>query len=133
MKNKLKTIVITLITLCSFGFSLTPLTTYAAGGTDICSMKNVSQAVRDASGCTNRAKTVPDVVVNILNIVIGLSGLIAVIFIIIGGLGYMTSSGETAKIEKAKKTILYAVIGLIVCALAFAIVNFAVTTINNSQ
>ena len=38
----------------------------------------------------------------------------------------MTSAGDTGKIEKAKKTILYACIGLAVCALSFAIVNWVI-------
>ena len=45
----------------------------------------------------------------------------------------MTSTGDAGKIEKAKKTILYATIGLVICALAFAIVNFAVSVVNNAQ
>ena len=43
----------------------------------------------------------------------------------------MTSAGDAGKIKKAKDTILYSVIGLIVVALAFAIVNFAIKAINN--
>ena len=46
------------------------------------------------------------------------------IAIIIGGVKYMTSQGDAAKIKSAKDTILYAVIGLIVALLAFAITNF---------
>ena len=41
----------------------------------------------------------------------------------------MTSSGDTTKVEKAKKTILYALIGMIICVLAFAIVNFTIARI----
>ena len=143
MKNKLKTILITLVTLCGFSFSLNPvLTVYAApsntDNTDICSLKNdpnvhVSQAALDAAGCGNNNATIKDVVVNILNIVIGLSGFVAAVFIIIGGYNYMTSTGDSTKIEKAKKTILYAVIGLIICGLAIAIVNFTAARINESQ
>ena len=130
MKNKLKLVLITLMALCGISLCLTS-TTYAE--TNVCKLENVAQSVRDAAGCDEGVKSLPDVVGTILNVVIGLAGLIAVIFIIIGGVSYMTSSGETAKIEKAKKTILYAVIGLAICALAFAIVNFTIAIINNSQ
>ena len=68
-------------------------------------------------------------VTNILNIVIGLLGIIAVVVIIIGGVTYMTSSGDSSKVKKAKDTILYGVIGLVVVALAFAIVNFVISGI----
>lgn len=65
-------------------------------------------------------------ITNIINIVIGVLGIVAVIVIIIGGVGYMTSSGDAGKVKKAKDTILYGVIGLVVVALAFAIVNFVI-------
>ncbi len=68
-------------------------------------------------------------ITNILNVVIGLLGIICVIVIILGGITYMTSSGETAKVKKGKDTILYGIIGLIICILAFAIVNFVIANI----
>ena len=60
----------------------------------------------------------------ILNVALGLIGFIAVVMIIVGGLQYTTSSGDTSKVAKAKNTIMYGVIGLVVALLAFAIVNF---------
>ena len=45
----------------------------------------------------------------------------------------MTSAGDPGKTKKAKDTILYAVIGLIICVLAFAIVNFVIGGIINSN
>ena len=48
---------------------------------------------------------------------------------IIGGISYMTSSGEAAKVKKAKDTILYGLIGLVVCVLAFALVNWVIGSI----
>ena len=63
---------------------------------------------------------------SIINAVIGVLGIVAVIVIIIGGVQYMTSSGDAGKVKKAKDTILYGVIGLIVCVLAAAIVNFVI-------
>ncbi len=66
---------------------------------------------------------------NIINAVIGVLGLACVVVLIIGGVNYMTSSGDAGKVKKAKDTILYAIIGLVVCVLAFAIVNFVIGTI----
>ena len=68
-------------------------------------------------------------IVNIINAVVGVLALVCVIVIIIGGVNYMTSSGDAGKVKKAKDTILYGVIGLVVCVLAFAIVNFVITNI----
>lgn len=129
MTKKLKTIIISLVALFGLGFGLASIPAYADA--DICTMENVSQSVRDASGCSDgKVKPLPDVVIYIINIAIGLSSLVAVIFIIVGGFNYMTSTGESTKIEKAKKTIIHAVIGLIICILAFAIVNFTINAIN---
>ncbi|MBR3252694.1 hypothetical protein IKF84_01310 [Candidatus Saccharibacteria bacterium] len=69
---------------------------------------------------------------SIINAVIGILGIVCVIVIIIGGINYMTSSGDAGKVKKAKDTILYGVIGLVVCVLAFAIVNFVISNILGS-
>lgn len=69
----------------------------------------------------------------LLNNIIIVLGLVAVVFIIIGGVGYMTSAGDAGKAQKAKSTILYACIGLLVCALAFGIVNFAIKAIEGNS
>lgn len=70
------------------------------------------------------------VLINIINGVIGSLGIVAVIVVVIGGILYMTSSGDSTKVKKAKDTILYGIIGLVICALAFAIVNFVIAKLN---
>lgn len=70
--------------------------------------------------------SVDERIITIINAVIGVLGLVAVIVIIIGGVQYMTSSGDAGKVKKAKDTILYGIIGLIIVILAFAIVNFVI-------
>ncbi len=64
---------------------------------------------------------------DIINMMLFLLGAIAVVMIVIGGFRYTTSNGEASSIKSAKDTILYAVIGLIVAILAYAIVNFVLT------
>ena len=68
-------------------------------------------------------------VVNILNGVVGVLSFACVAVIIVGGVQYMTSAGETQKTEKGKKTIIYGLVGLAICALSFAIVNFVIKNI----
>lgn len=68
--------------------------------------------------------SISSVLSNIITWILGLAGGIAVLFLILGGLQYITSSGNKDRAEKAKQTILYAVIGLIVIALSFVIVAF---------
>ena len=70
-----------------------------------------------------------DSLIEILNNVIGIIAVIAVIVVVIGGVRYMTSAGDPGKVKKARDTLIYAAIGLIVCALAAVIVNFVVAQI----
>lgn len=68
-----------------------------------------------------------DSVVNgLINGAFTLIGLICVVMIIVGGIRYMTSQGDSGTIAKAKNTILYAIIGLVVTLFAFVIVNFVI-------
>lgn len=68
----------------------------------------------------------------ISNILIFLVGAIAVIVIIFGGLRYVTSTGDAARVKQAKDTILYGVIGLVIAILAFAIVNFVTSQLQKA-
>ena len=60
----------------------------------------------------------------VVNILLYILGAIAVVMIVIGGIRYATSNGDSGSIKSAKDTILYSVIGLVVAILAYAIVNF---------
>ena len=64
------------------------------------------------------------VLTNGLNLVYFLAGLAAVIIIVVAGIMYAISSGDSGKITKAKNMILYAVVGLVIVLSAFAITNF---------
>jgi len=55
-------------------------------------------------------------------------GAISVIMIIIGGLRYVVSGGDSSNITAAKNTVLYALIGLIIALLSYAIIRFVLTS-----
>lgn len=65
-----------------------------------------------------------DTLNTVLSIVFVTIGALAVLMIVIGGVRYITSQGEPTKMAEAKNMILYALIGLVIAALAGAIVNF---------
>lgn len=90
-----------------------------------------ANAIDPVTGGNGTENSLPKSITNILNAVIGVLGIVAVVVIIIGGVTYMTSSGDAGKVKKAKDTILYGVIGLVIVALAFAIVNFVISGIIN--
>lgn len=73
--------------------------------------------------------TLVDDIKNILNVIIGVLGLVCVVVMIIGGVNYMISSGDAGKVKKAKDTILYGLIGLVVCVLAYALVNWVIVSV----
>lgn len=62
------------------------------------------------------------------NVMLFAVGAISVIMIIIGGLRYVVSGGNTSNVAAAKNTILYAVVGIIVSMLAYAIINFVIAS-----
>lgn len=62
----------------------------------------------------------------ITSILLFIVGAIAVIMIVIGGLRYVLSGGDSTQITNAKNTILYAIIGIIVAILAYAAVSFVI-------
>ena len=70
-----------------------------------------------------------DNVTSIINGVIAVLGFVCVVVMIVGGVNYMISAGDSGKVTKAKNTILYGLIGLVICVLAFAIVNFVIINI----
>ena len=74
---------------------------------------------------TARGELIP-AIVGIINVALLFVGILAGVFLIYGGLQYIMSRGDERAAEKAKATILYAVIGLIVIGLSAAIVNFVV-------
>ena len=69
----------------------------------------------------------------ITNTILYIVGVIAVIMLIIGGIRYVISGGDAKKVTDAKNTVLYAIIGLIIAFLAFAIVNFVITSLPSSS
>lgn len=75
---------------------------------------------------TTGAKTpdLPAIATQILTYFSWIVGLIAVIMLIVGGLKYITSGGDSNKVSSAKNTIIYALIGLVIVALAQVIVHF---------
>ena len=65
----------------------------------------------------------------ITNTILYIVGVIAVIMLIIGGIRYVVSGGDSKKVTDAKNTVLYAIIGLVIAVFAYAIVNFVITSL----
>lgn len=91
-----------------------------AGSYAECGMKKV-----DPDG--GQGATLDVTVKNIINGVLYVVGILAVVMVIIGGVQYTTSGGDSAAVTKAKNTILYGIVGLVIAILAYAIVNFVIS------
>lgn len=77
----------------------------------------------DTGDPTNDIEKTIQSIINILSVVVGI---VAVFMIIISGFRYITSGGDSARVSSAKNTIIYAIVGLIVIALAQVIVRFVI-------
>ena len=69
-----------------------------------------------------------NVIQDITEVLLFIIGAVAVIMIIIGGIRYVISGGDSSQVQAAKNTILYALVGVIVAILAYAAVNFVVAS-----
>jgi len=90
---------------------------------------NPGQCNVAGSDATTRINDIVHTIVNLLSAVVGI---VAVIMIIVGGFRYITSGGNDTSVTAAKNTILYAIIGLVVVALAQIIVRFTLSKLTNS-
>ena len=83
--------------------------------------ENPGQCNTAGTDATTRINRIVHTIVNLLSAVVGI---VAVIMIIVGGFRYITSGGNDTSVTAAKNTILFAIIGIVVAFLAYAIVNF---------
>ena len=135
ISNKIKTVVMVVV----FAIAGAVYASANAFADDACSCKKeddgkivfegtcseTEKGIMTTNGCTE-VKPLENSVTNIVNAMLYVTGILAVVMVIIGGVRYTTSSGNVNIVVKAKKTILYGIIGLTVAVLAYAIVNFVI-------
>jgi hypothetical protein len=87
-------------------------------------------------GCDSSVETgsqgINDIITTIINVFSIIVGVVSVIMIIYGGFKYITSGGDSGNVSSAKNTIIYAVIGLVVVALAQFIVQFVLDKVTSN-
>ncbi len=120
---------------------MVPVAVYAQDSPDIqgplcngASDLSFDTASGDCEGVDGSGDELTDIIKTIINIVSVIVGVVAVIMIVFGGLKYITSGGDSSNVSSAKNTIIYAIIGLVIVALAQFIVRFVLDkTINAGQ
>ena len=119
---KIKTLV-TILVMALFGVAVavpaTPALAYdpLAGA---CSSGSTSEV------CKNKNEKLEPFVKKIINALLYVVGLLSVVMIIVAGIMYTASSGDSGRISKAKNMLMYSIVGLVVSFMAFAIVNWVV-------
>ncbi len=78
----------------------------------------------EASNSPPSFACIPEVIQNVINGFLYFAGTVAMFFIVFAGIKYLLSGGDPKQVEGAKKTLTYAIIGLIVVLSAFFIINF---------
>jgi|SRR3989338_1773588 len=76
-----------------------------------------------------RANSIPELVNNVIQGLLGVVGAIVLFFLVWGGIVWMTSSGNAERIRKGKDTIVWAIFGLVIIFLSYAIVKLVLTAI----
>lgn len=125
MKNVLK--VILSVLMCGL-FA----TVAVAGPVSALSLQDGAQAAQ-CDGCPENLFGDTGVFRQITNVILYIAGIVVVVMLIIGGIRYVVSGGDSKKVTDAKNTVLYAIIGLVICFLAFAIVNFVISSLPSSD
>jgi hypothetical protein len=92
---------------------------------------DLSSSAASCNDQANAGQSFTDIIKKVINILSVLIGAIAVVMIIIGGFRYVTSAGNAEGTKAARNTILYALVGLIVVALAQIIVHFVLNSVTN--
>ena len=100
---------------------------------ELANTEDVDKSVLEAAGCsgiTGKHKNISELANTIISVVMSLAGIICVGALILAGQRYIAAGGDAAKVASAKRTILYAIVSLVISFLAFAIVKFVITSLN---
>ena len=111
---------------CTTGTTVNPSNTNQC----LCSGSNID-LTGATQGCDQGSSGIGKLIRTVINVLSVIIGAIAVVMIIIGGFRYVISAGNAEQAKSARNTILYAIIGLVIVALAQIIVHFVLNNTTN--
>ena len=119
--KKVSVILASLLALPVIAFGVTTLVADSASA-----QLDLESGINSAKGTGTPDNVTEDdgLIKKVVNLLLWAIGIISVIMIIIGGIRYATSNGDSNQVTAAKNTIMYAVIGLVIAIFAYAIVKF---------
>ncbi|MBP9667675.1 hypothetical protein KBD87_02625 [Candidatus Saccharibacteria bacterium] len=86
----------------------------------------INQGIDSAGGEDTKSTDLNEKIKQIVNVLMFIMGAISVIMVVVGGIRYAVSGGDQTSITAGKNTVLYAIIGLVVAIMGYAIVNWIV-------
>jgi len=124
MKQKIRTIILGLTLVVMGGLAFAPATVSADLKNDACEGVNSLNGTNSPT-CSTIAGTQLDKliqrVIQVLSVIVGFA---AVVMVIVGGLKYITANGDSGAMASARSTIIYALVGLVIVAIAQILVHF---------
>ncbi|MDT4838723.1 hypothetical protein FQZ97_724880 [compost metagenome] len=130
MTKTIKTMLASLLAVPVLAFGVVALAPAQTANAQAACPESGVGTISQGAGCAKGAETPNQlfgdggIFTTIVNILLFIIGAISVIMLIIGGIRYTISGGDSSAVTSAKNTIMYAIVGIIVAVLAFAIVNF---------
>jgi hypothetical protein len=121
MKKTIKQVLAGLLLVPVLALGVGAVSVTPAGAAPVDQITSGINATTDNQGSTTSLSSVFKTVVNVLLFVIGA---VSVVMLIVGGIRYTLSAGNSSAVTAAKNTIMYAIIGLVIAFLAYAIINW---------
>lgn len=118
--KKIKVLVASLAVLLFGALVMVP----APVGAAVNPLDSVCASNPDSEVCKNKNDGAAELVKDLINGLLFVVGALSVIMIIIAGILYTTSAGDSNKVSRAKNTLTYSIVGLVVAFTAYAIVNW---------
>jgi lysylphosphatidylglycerol synthetase-like protein (DUF2156 family) len=142
MKTKIRQLITAMAVLLGMALVASPAMSLAAtdcdadGNGTITTQEAIQCGARAGSGTDQTSKqaesNINTTIKDLLNILTALVGVTAVIMVILAGFRYITSGGKQESVTSAKNSLLYAVIGLVIVALAQVIVRFVLNKVTKA-
>jgi cytochrome bd-type quinol oxidase subunit 2 len=135
MKRIALSISLNLLLICSAGFlplARTDALTSAMSTNVVASSVAANEACQgvgllSGGGCSDNGQQVTNVLGTIITIFSAIVGIIAVVMIIVAGLQFITSNGNPQNVSKARMSLIYAIVGIVIVIAAQTIVHFAIS------
>ncbi len=127
--NILKQFIVACMVLFFGSFATLMVASPAYAATPPTPTEEACKAISSGADCkSSKGLDFGGLIKTLIKVFAAIIGIAAVIMIMVSGFKYITASGDSAKVTSAKNTIIYAIIGLIIAALAQVIVRYVIDT-----